>query len=111
MAERQVQGYTEHSDNTAREATEIKIAKETAAARKKRVREAWEDTMRTPEGRAVVFDMLAQYLGGSRGTYSVGMQPHDIVANAAVQSQGAALVNFLVTEYPAYYRAMLQENG
>lgn len=106
----QVQGFTEHEGNTPREIEEIRVAKETKLARKKRTEEAWDACMKTPEGRAIIADVLARFLGGFRGTYSAGMQPHDIIANAAVQSQGAALTEYLARSFPAYYQAMLKEN-
>jgi hypothetical protein len=111
MAGPQVQGFTKHDDNTDREKAEIDALSESAKERRKRTEEAWSACMKMPEGRAIIADVLIRFLGGFRGTYWSGMQPHDIIANAAVQSQGAALNEFLATNYPAYYREMLKENG
>lgn len=49
----------EHDDNTEAETKAIKAARETAAARKRRVKASWDSVLATAEGRAVVWDIIA----------------------------------------------------
>lgn len=91
-------------DNTEREAVELKIADESDKARKRRVREAWEITLSTPQGRAVVWDIIL----------STNMYEHPPSADLARFTGGAdigrALYETIRQAYPRRFIEMLQEN-
>lgn len=105
-------GLVEHDDNTVDEAKDIKAKRESAAARRKRVKAAWEAVLVTPEGRAVVWDMIAGatiletplvYNGGEIATLAT-------MVEIGKREHARKMLVEIGEEYPAMLALMQQEN-
>jgi len=100
----------ERDETRTEETTEERLAREEIEAKRKRVSESWDKVMNTPEGRAVVFDILAVNLHAFHGTYHFHDTPEQTTAKAAVQTKGAELLAFVSTNWANLARLMNKEN-
>lgn len=119
-------GIVEHDDNTADhargieatrdadEATDIKAVREGAKARARRVKKAWEVVIQTPEGRAVIWDMLAAMgmnetplIRKADGSISI----EDMLLKVGVSNHARKAYTEIADTYPAMMPLMVKENA
>lgn len=106
---------TEHLRDTTKqepkeETTEQRLAREAQAENLNRRTEGWEVIMATPEGRAVIWDIIAFRLYAIQPTYNINDAPEQTVGRAAVQSAGAQLMSYVAGKWPHYASLMYKEN-
>lgn len=98
----------EHGDNSDDEKAELTLKRETDKARKTRIKRAYDIVMALPEGRAVIWDIVAR--GGLLNDPAV-FGDHDRTWHALGRQQFAREIYLEIgKEYPARLVEMEQEN-
>lgn len=106
--------FVEHDDNTADEARAIKATRETKSARQRRVKAAWEAVLATPEGRAVVWDLIAGTgILETPVVYDASgeVAPLRTMIGVGKQEYGRKVMVEIGNDYPKMLNLMQQENG
>ena len=98
---------TETGDNTDEERDEIALKRETDKARADRVERSWQAVVRTPEGRAVLWDIMDR-LGMMASPMAFG-QPDRTVYNIG-RADAARVIYTKVGDYPRHLLNMEKEN-
>lgn len=94
-------------DNTEREAVELKISDETEKARKRRVHEAWGIVLSTPQGRAVVWDIINDTGKDTSPARATGDETQRMIGR---HDFGRELYDAIRSGYPRRFLEMVQEN-
>jgi hypothetical protein len=107
-------GLVEHDDNTEDEAADVKATRESSKARARRVKAAWEVVIQTPEGRAVIWDMLAAMgmnetplIRKADGSISI----EDMLLKVGVSNHARKAYMEIANDYPAMMPLMVKENA
>jgi hypothetical protein len=95
------------ADNSPHEAIELALFRESDRARERRITDAWSITMQTPQGRAVVWDII------TRTGRDTGLARADRDEGQRVLGRhefGTELYLMVKYTYPRPFLEMLQEN-
>lgn len=106
-------GLVEHEENTDDEAADIKLHRENKRERTTRVKKAWAAVVATPEGRAVLWDVMAA-MGMMKtplefkldGSVSVEL----VMVNIGRQDYARKMFAEIGENYPAMLALMQKEN-
>lgn len=102
------QSPVETGDNSPEETAEIALKRETEKQRAKRYAAAWSATLATEQGRAVIWDILAQ-----GGLIAAAYTQGDPMHTAYLSGRREFVLNLyktLATDYPARLLQMEKEN-
>lgn len=98
----------EHEDMTAEEANEVKLANDVDQTEADRIARAWLNVAATADGRTVLWDIMS-FLGLMQTPMRPGLP--DMTAHAIGRADAAREIYTKLGNYPAYLKAMHQENG
>jgi hypothetical protein len=98
----------EHEDMTAEEANEVKLANDVDQTEADRVARAWLNVAATEDGRTVLWDIMS-FLGMMETPLVPGQS--DMTFRNIGRGDAAREIYTKLGNYPAYLKAMHQENG
>ena len=100
---------TEHADNTPEELDDIKLGRETLAAKEKRYKKSWGVVLATEEGRAVLWNIMART--GMMETPGVYGEFDKTWAKIGRGDYGRELYVEIGQKWPALFQLMVKENA